>query len=227
MRTRRYLVVAMTVLATGLLAAPPAQAGGWAETLLDPPPARIEPDVTYTFGYWILQHGSYPFQGGDLGPTSLRATDEKGNVVDFPGTLSATEGHYSAEVVFPHAGRWTIGSQHGMIMPDALVATVTVPGAVEIAPSEMTRRAPHKWGAVRPSFPPSAPDADMGAPQGFVSEEPRALVDPRRVAPRARETAVPADQPGTALPVWLVAAGGVATLGFAVWLVRRYRRVSS
>ena len=63
MRTRRILVVALAVLATGLLAATPAQAGNWEETLLDPPPARIEPGVTYTFGYWILQHGSYPYQG--------------------------------------------------------------------------------------------------------------------------------------------------------------------
>jgi hypothetical protein len=217
----------MTVLATGLLAAPPAQAGGWAETLLDPPPERIEAGVTYTFGYWVLQHGSYPFQGGDLGPTALRATDENGKVVDFPGTPSATEGHFSAEVVFPHDGRWTIGAEHGMIMPDTLVATVTVPGGVKIAPSMMTERAAYDWGDVRPSFPPSAPDANMGAPQGFVSEEPQALVDPQRVEPRSQETAVPEDQPGTDLPGWLIAAGGVATLGFAVWLVRRYRRVNA
>ncbi|GAB1510238.1 hypothetical protein JCM33774_22800 [Actinophytocola sp. KF-1] len=218
--------MAVTVLATGLLAAPPAQAGAWEETLLDPPPARIEAGVTYTFGYWILQHGSYPFQGGDLGPTALRATDGKGGTVDFPGTPTATDGHYSAEVVFPHDGRWTIGSEHGMIMPDALVATVTVPGGVEIAPSMMTERAPWKWGDVRPSFPPSAPDADMGAPQGFVSEEPRALVDPPSVAPRSQATTVPADQPGAPLPVWLVAAAGLVTLGLAVLLVRRYRRVN-
>jgi hypothetical protein len=217
----------MTVLAAGLLAAPPAQAGAWEETLLDPPPARIEAHVTYTFGYWILQHGSYPFQGGDLGLTALRATDEKGNVVDFPGTPTATDGHYSAEVVFPHAGRWTIGSHHEVIMPDALVATVTVPGGVEIAPSMMTERAPYEWGDVRPSFPPTAPDADMGAPQGFVSEEPRALVDPQRVAPRSQETAAPAGEPGAALPGWLVAAAGIATLGLAAGLVRRYRRVNA
>ncbi len=215
------------MLATVLLAAPPAQAGAWEETLLDPPPARVEADVTYTFGYWILQHGSYPFQGGDLGPTALRATDEKGDVVDFPGTPGATAGHYSAEVVFPHEGRWTIGSHHEVIMPDALVATVTVPGEVEIAPSMMTERAPYEWGTVRPSFPPAGPDANMGAPQGFVSEEPKPLVDPQQVTPRGQETALPADEPGAALPVWLVVAGGIATLGLAGWLVRRYRRVNS
>lgn len=227
MRTRRFLVVTLTVLATGLLAAAPAQAGAWEETLLDPPPARIEAGVTYTLGYWILQHGSYPFQGGDLGPTALRATDEKGTVVDFPGTAGATDGHYSAEVVFPHDGRWTIGSQHDVIMPDALVATVTIPGAVEIAPSMMTERAAHDWGPVRPSFPPSAPDANMGAPQEAVPGAPKALVDPSQVAPRSQQTTVSADEPGAALPVWLFVAGGVVVVGLAGLLVRRYRRTAS
>jgi hypothetical protein len=226
MRTRRFLVVTLTVLATGLLAAAPAQAGAWEETLLDPPPARIEAGVTYTFGYWILQHGSYPFQGGDLGPTSLRATDENGEVVDFPGTPGATDGHYSAEVVFPHDGRWKIGSRHEVIMPDELVATVTVPGAVEIAPSMMTERAPYKWGDVRPSFPPSAPDANMGAPQEGPPESPRPLIDPGQVEPRSQETAVPADEPGAPLPVWLFVIGGVVVVGLAGWLVFRYRRVT-
>jgi hypothetical protein len=218
--------MATTVLATGLLAAAPAQAGAWEETLLDPPPARVEAGVTYTFGYWVLQHGSYPYQGGDLGPTALRATDEDGTVVDFAGTPGATDGHYSAEVVFPHDGCWTIGSQHGLIMPDALVATVTVPGGVEIAPSMMTERAEYDWGSVRPSFPPSAPDANMGAPQP-IPEEPRALVGQDRPTPRDQEAAAREDQPGAALPVWLLVLGGGVTLGLAGWLVRRYRRVNA
>ena len=227
MRTRRFLVVTLTVLATGLLAAAPAQAGAWEETLLDPPPARIEAGVTYTFGYWILQHGSYPYRGGGgLGPTALRATDEKGTVVDFPGTAGVTAGHYSAEVVFPHEGRWTLGSHHEVIMPDPLVATVTVPGGVEIAPSMMTARTPYGWGAVRPSFPPSAPDANMGAPQEGVPESPRPLIDPGQVEPRSQETTVAADEPGAPLPVWLFVLGGVVVVGLAGWLVFRYRRVT-
>jgi hypothetical protein len=217
MRTRRILVVALGVLATGLLATTPAAAGAWEETLLDPPPTRIEQGVTYTFGYWILQHGSYPYMGGDLGPTALRATDDNGEMVEFPGTKTPTDGHYSAEVVFPHNGTWTISSQHEVIMTDTNVATVTVPGGVAIAPSMMTERAPYKWGEIRPSFPPSAPDADMGAP----AQAP-APVETPDVAPRAHETA-PA---GTSLPVWLVVAGGIATVGFALLLTRRYRRAN-
>jgi hypothetical protein len=183
--------------------------------VLDPPPTRIEHGVTYTFGYWILQHGSYPYMGGDLGPTALRATDDKGDVVDFPGTKTATAGHYSAEVVFPHNGKWTISSRHEVLMTDTNVAAVTVPGGVDIAPSMMTERAPYEWGTVRPSFPPSAPDANMGAPA-------QAPAETRDVTPSAHRT----DPAGTALPVWLVVLGGAATVGFAFLLVRRYRRVN-
>jgi hypothetical protein len=213
MRTRRILVVALTVVAAGLFMTTPASAGNWEETLLDPPPARIEAGVTYTFGYWILQHGSYPYQGGDLGPTALRATDEQGRAVDFPGTESATDGHYSAEVVFPHDGTWTVSSQHEVIMTDANVAVVTVPGAVAITPSDMTERAAHAWGTVRPSFPPSASDA-RNAP-------PIAPDEATDVAPRAHTTT---DDP--ALSVWVVLAGGAATIGLALLLMRRFRRVN-
>ncbi len=222
MRMRRILVMAGTVLVTGLLAAAPAKAGAWEETLLDPPPSRVEAGVTYTFGYWILQHGSYPFHG-DLGPTALRATDEKGTVVDFPGMAAATDGHYSAEVVFPHDGVWTIGSRHEVIAPDTNVATVTVPGEVAIAPSMMTERAPYEWGPVRPSFPPSAPDAGMGAPVPAPGTDEPPLAGEQDVEPASHERAA-AEEPGAALPVWVAVVGGVATLGLAFLLVRRYRR---
>ena len=141
-------------------------------------------------------------------------------MVDFPGTKSRTAGHYSAEVVFPHDGTWTIASQHEVIMPDPnVVAVVTVPGSVAIAPSEMTERADHEWGTVRPSFPPSAADADMGAP-------PRLGGGRRMVAPRGHETAVDRRAGGPRCPLWLVVVGGAVTIGFAVLLARRYRRVN-
>ena len=199
------------MLAAGLFATTPASAGNWEETLLDPPPARIEAGVTYTFGYWILQHGSYPYRGGDLGPTALRATDAKGTIVDFPGVETRTAGHYSAEIVFPHDGEWTISSQHEVLMTDANVATVTVPGPVEISPSQMTERAPYEWGAVRPSFPPGS---------AALVEAP---VVEKDVATRGHETAAP--EPA-GLPVWLVVGLGAVTIGFAFLLTRRYRRVN-
>ncbi len=218
---KRILVMLLTVMAAGLLAAPPAaaRAGGWAETVLDAPPARIEAGVTYTFGYWVLQHGSYPMQDGADQPTGLRATDENGDEALFPGTKSATDGHYSAEVVFPHDGTWTIGTTLEQLMPDEDVATVTVPGGVRISPSNVDQRAPYEWGAVRPSFPPAAADASVDAPQGFLTTTPQP-----EVAPRSNTVA---DEPGSELPLWVVFLAGAATLGLAGWLVLRHRRTNS
>jgi hypothetical protein len=210
---RRILVVLVIVLTSGLLLTSPAQAGNWEETLLDPPPSRIEPGVTYTLGYWILQHGSYPYMEGDLGPTALVATDADGDQVEFAGMATKTDGHYSAEAVFPHAGTWTISSKHDVLMPDSLVATVTVPGSVRIAPSEMTERAAHQWGAIRPSFPPTAPDASMAGPG-----RPEPTTTPPAVEPRSAATV---EEPAAALPWSLLVLGGMATVGLAFWLRRR------
>jgi hypothetical protein len=214
---KRILVVLALVVAGGLFATSTAQAGNWEETLLDPVPARVEPGVTYTLGYWILQHGSYPFMGGDLGPTALVATEKDGDTVEFAGTPSRTDGHYFAEAVFPHAGTWTIASKHEILMTDPLVATVTVPGAVEIAPSEMTSRAPYEWGTVHPSFPPAAADAAIVGP----GTAPDPVTTQPRVAAKSQATV---DKPAKALPWTLVTLGGLATIGFAVWLGRRFAR---
>lgn len=217
---RRILVVLVIVLTGGLFVTSTAQAGNWEETLLDPPPARVEPGVTYTFGYWVLQHGSYPYLSGDLGPTALVATESGGDSVEFAGLKTKTAGHYSAEVVFPHEGTWTIASKHEVLMPDALVATVTVPGAVEIAPSEMKERAPHKWGTIRPSFPPAAADAAAMGPG--APPTPRTTTQPA-VAPKSQASM---EKPAKTLPWTLVVLGGLATIGFAVWLGRRFARAN-
>ena len=221
---KRILVVLVTVLTSGLLMTSTAQAGNWAETLLDPTPSRIEPGVTYTFGYWVLQHGSYPYLNGDLGPTALTATDEKGDVVEFAGTQSRTAGHYSAEVVFPHKGTWTVAGKHGVLMADGLVATVTVPGAVKIAPSDVLGRAPHEWGEVRPSFPPAAPDAELIGPAGTAEPPADPTTTQPAVAPRSQAIA---DEPGTTPPWSLLALAVVATLGLAIFLGRRHVRANA
>jgi hypothetical protein len=183
----------------------------------------VEAGVTYTFGYWVLQHGSYPMQSGADDPTGLRATDESGAEALFPGTKSATEGHYSAEVVFPHDGTWTIGTTLTQLMPDELVATVTVPGRVEIAPSDVRQRAPYEWGPVRPTFPPTADGASIAAPEGFLSTTPRPEATTTQPAVAPRSNAV-ADEPGGELPLWVVLVAGAATLGLAGWLMLRHRR---
>jgi hypothetical protein len=231
MRTRRILVVAAMVLATGMLTTSTAQAGGWAETVLDPTPAKIESTVTYTFGFWVLQHGSYPIKSGDLGQVALTAVDDEGNTVSFPATGSVTEGHYFAEVVFPHDSVWQVGASHELLMADSDVATVTVPGAVRVSASDVQSRAPHDWGTVRPSFPPTASDAQAAAPMEYAPpEEPRGLIEPlvpmdeSTEESTAADTSAAAEEPGGGLPIELVVAGGLAVLALAAGLGRRYAR---
>ncbi|OLF14924.1 hypothetical protein BU204_24620 [Actinophytocola xanthii] len=219
------LTAVATALLPCLLLSPAAEAGGWAETVLDPTPARVQARVTYTLGFWVLQHGSYPYQG-DLGPVVLTARTE-GEFLEFPATRAATPGHYSAEVVFPRDGVWLFGTRHGELAFDEDVAIVTVPGAFEISPSELATRAEHAWGAVRPSFPPSRPGAQVAAPSGEPVETVGALVEPRREEPaeQTAEQAAEREDPA-ALPVALVVGAGLATLALAGWLVRRHRRAN-
>jgi hypothetical protein len=222
MRTRRFLLAAAAALVPCLLTTPSALAGGWAETVLDPPPARIEANVTYTLGFWVLQHGSYPYRG-DLGEVVLTARTD-GEALDFPATAAATPGHYSAEVVLPRDGVWHLGARHGALAFDEDVAMVTVPGGVEISPSEMASRADHEWGVVRPSFPPSAPGAQVAAPGAYPVDGVDAPAQPRR-AERSEPVAA-ADEEPPSLPVPLVVGAGLATLALAGWLGRRHLRAN-
>lgn len=125
MRLLRITAVAMLAAAATLTVGSPAQAGGWATTLLDPLPGRLEPGQAYTVGYWVLQHGSHPYEG-DLGKTALRLTDEAGATTAYAGVPLAEAGHYATAVVFSHAGAWKLSSAQG-IFADYEIGQVTAP----------------------------------------------------------------------------------------------------
>jgi hypothetical protein len=95
-------------------------------TALDPLPEPIRAGRTYTVGYWVLQHGSHPYDG-DLGETGLKLVDEQGRVVTFQGVALREPAHYAAALAIPHAGSWRLYGQQG-IFADYQVGTLTVPG---------------------------------------------------------------------------------------------------
>ena len=188
---RRLRVVLLLVLvAVGLAPAIPAYAGGWAVTLLDPLPDRLEADRAYTVGYWDLQHGSHPFDG-KLGKTGLRlvGTDQE---LEFIGQPLPEAAHYAVSFAVP-AGTWRVYALQGWF-EQFEVGTLTVPGGLELRPSEMavtvgghsdSGEAPH-WGAVHP--PAGIGDGHSG---GVRSGEVRSVREqPAAVAP----------QPAAALP---------------------------
>ena len=97
---RRLRVVLLLVLvAVGLAPAMPAHAGGWAVTLLDPLPDRFEAGRAYTVGYWVLQHGSHPFEG-ELGKTGLRLVGPGGER-EFIGQPLPEAAHYAVSFAVP------------------------------------------------------------------------------------------------------------------------------
>jgi hypothetical protein len=204
----RILMVFVVLVGSLLLAPPAAHAGNWAETVLDPMPDRVTAGTTYTVGYWVLQHGSYPYRGpGELGPTALVFTDGQGGTQTFGGTRFGAAGHYVAEVVLPHDGLWLISATQGRFEPDD-VGSVTVPGPVESLPIQSLDRTAYAWGTARPVFPPNA-----GNVVEYVPPTPR---------PAAAHQAAVADAPS--LSPWVVLGAGAATLLLAAFLVRHHVR---
>ncbi len=151
MRLIRIAAVLLLAALGTLVTASPAQAGGWATTLLDPLPDRLEPGRTYTIGYWVLQHGSHPYEG-DLGTTGLRMTDDAGTSIMYTGTRLPEAAHYAAAVVFGHAGTWRLTGVQG-IFADYEIGDATVPGGLRInqIPAPMVWNGDADfWGEIRP-----------------------------------------------------------------------------
>jgi hypothetical protein len=205
-----------SVMIGTVLTAAPAQAGNWAVTYLDPLPPRIEKGRTYTIGYWVLQHGTHPFEG-DLGRTALLLTDGKGATMRFPGVALREPGHYATAWSIPRAGTWTIEGVQG-IFENYKVGTLTVPGGLALAPpptgGPLGDRTDY-WDAIRPPIqvPTRAAPAVRPAPLS-----PTAAANATRQQPGSD---------GAPLPAALVLAGAAALLllfgGFAIQR-RRTRR---
>ncbi|HET6293682.1 MAG TPA: hypothetical protein VFG33_09910 [Kribbella sp.] len=152
MRFRTLAGVAVLLIIGTLCVGSPAQAGGWATTLLDPLPNKLEVGRAYTVGFWVLQHGSHPYDG-ELGKKGLRLVDAAGRTTEYPGTALPEAAHYAAAVVFPSAGSWRLYGIQG-IFADYEIGTANAPGGLTVLPTPppMIMDDGHgaHWGAVRP-----------------------------------------------------------------------------
>ncbi|MBG0832808.1 hypothetical protein HS041_34475 [Planomonospora sp. ID67723] len=185
---RRILLI--LAIAVSLLAlAAPARAGGWAVTFMDPAPAAMRPDTTYTLGFWMLQHGTHPYEGDDLGEVALEFGDGE-KTVRFPGVELKEAAHYAAAISLP-AGTWKVKAIQGWFAPYE-VGTLTVPGDLQIAPlppelkkaiESMTDR-PNHWGEIRPPGFPSGtlPVTPSSAPTATATPAAGALGETTTVA---------------------------------------------
>jgi hypothetical protein len=216
MRAFRILLAMTALLAAIMLPAASARAGGWAVTALDPLPQRLQAGRTYTVGYWVLQHGSHPYEG-DLGKTGLKLVDNGGRVVTFQGTALREPAHFAAAIAIPHPGTWKLYGQQG-IFDEYQVGTLTIPGGLAVSrpPTPMTMHSDTHWGAIRP------PDVAAMAKDDTLSAS--AAASDAAVAPaqepagqRPAQTRQGDRLPATAVVVGIVlvlaAIGGALLLG--------------
>ncbi|GAB1822309.1 hypothetical protein [Herbidospora sp. RD11066] len=219
--TRRILA-ALAVVAAVLLPVAPANAGAWAVTELDTFPTTVKPGVTYTIGYWVLQHGTHPFEGPEADMrTGLRLTDGT-KVLDFPGTALPERAHYAATMQVPE-GTWKLEAMQGIFQPYNL-GLLTVPGGLKAAPpawegqQQTGGTATDYWGDVKPPGFPWDAKTVVKAGATDVAPAPQPSPTPAAVVPVA-----PAASEEEGLP-WGYAAGGLVVGAAAVFLVSRLRR---
>ncbi|WP_157246229.1 hypothetical protein [Nonomuraea typhae] len=226
MKRLLFVLSATLVLAVGRLAAP-AGAGGWAATYLDPLPAQFRPGVTYTVGFWVLQHGTHPFEG-DLGTTGLRLSGPAGKALTFDGTALPEPGHYVTSIVVPE-GTWKVEGVQGFFKEHD-VGTLTVPGALKVNPPPKDLRGDGKdyWGAIRPpGFPPgkggpvqdpATAAAQAGGAAATESAAPGAAGSAGGAGPASWAG------PGAGLPAYTLLPAGLGGAVLALLVVRLARR---
>ncbi|GIF70802.1 hypothetical protein [Asanoa siamensis] len=218
---RHILAAALLAVTVGALAAPgPAQAGGWAATVLEPMPAKLTAGQTYTVGMWVLQHGFHPHQG-KLDEVALRLTDRSGKETKFAAVPLAEPAHYAVSVVLPHDGPFTVTGIQGWF-PAYEVGTISANRGLEQLPTVVALTKEHLaeyWpGAVKPPLLPVDERRDPFA----------AVVAPPADAPVAEqivEAQPVASRSSTGVTPWLAGVAAVVLVGSL--LVGRRRLVAA
>lgn len=91
-------------VATGLVAAAPAAAGGFATAGLAPPPGDVRAGDTWVARVTILQHGRTPLTGVE--PSVTITNTDSGERRSFRALPTDEPGVYEASVYVPTAGDW-------------------------------------------------------------------------------------------------------------------------
>ncbi|MEV0380796.1 hypothetical protein [Nonomuraea sp. NPDC050643] len=209
----RMILIALAAVATLVTGGVPASAaGGWAVTYLDAHTSRFEAGTSYTVGFWVLQHGTHPFEGS-LGAVGLRLTRDDGESALFDGTALPEAGHYVTSVVVPK-GVWKVEGVQGLFRPYE-VGTLTVPGGLKVNPvppdlvAAISEGVKDYWGDVRP------PGFPRGEP-ATVAAAPPATSAPVTAFPAAGQAAVAAGRDDGGVPAYTLV---FAALGGALLAV--------
>ncbi|GAA4577485.1 hypothetical protein GCM10023193_81070 [Planotetraspora kaengkrachanensis] len=223
--------MALGAVAMAIAAALPAhaetRAGGWATTELDPPPDKLVAGKAYTIGYWVLQHGTHPFDipGEELGDTGLRLISTSGGTtLNFTGTPLPEPAHYAVTIKIPD-GQWRLQGIQGIFMPYD-IGTMDIPGGLSLTPPQIGRGAGLEvvdyWGSIKPpgfpwdsevtsSQPPAPPATAAPAPApGGLSQPATAPAAP--ASPKAATAGADEASPYLPVAVTAVLAVGVTLL---------------
>jgi hypothetical protein len=232
MRLIRAAAALLTVLGAGMagaiLGAGPAHAGNWATTVLDPVPDRFEPGRSYTIGFWVLQHGSHPYEG-TLDPVALQLVTPGGATTTFKAIALPEPAHYVTTIYLPTAGDYTMVGLQGIFQPFR-VGTLAAPGALAALPVPTPMGLPAEklpWKEIRPPTMPVDPDRnpfDQSATNAPAAKTTAAApADVTGAPPATERTASESRRPTTTV---LIALAGLAAV-FGVLLYRRRRPSSS
>jgi hypothetical protein len=190
----------------------------------------MRPNTTYTLGFWLLQHGTHPYEGPDLGEVGLKFTNGKKSIL-FPGVQLKEPAHYAAAISLP-SGTWQVEGVQGWFAPYR-IGTLAVPGNLRLAPvpedlkRAIAAQAPQQssWGDIRPpGFSPG-----NAVPESVPS--PSATSEPAALAPSAHAATVLDDATTVAVvetdswwrpPYTLVAILGLAALAVLAYRLRRH-----
>jgi hypothetical protein len=157
MRKVRFLgFVVLAVALSLVVGSPPAGAGGWVVTSLDPLP---QPDVgrPAEVGFTLLGHGVTPVrataeEADELGfAVIVRSAD--GQVSEFPVTPDGTPGHFVSKVTFPAAGAYTWAVRtygNPMELGEVVVEASKGPALAASAPAAATEVGPSAGGDEQP-----------------------------------------------------------------------------
>jgi hypothetical protein len=128
----RFLTATLTALATTLLLAGTALAGGWANAIIDePPPDPQNAGEPVTIGFTLLQHNVTPVDFGSPSVTFRNSsTGEEATVV---AQQEGAVGHFVATFTFPSDGTWRYQVTHpdleiGMQGYSPITVGATAPG---------------------------------------------------------------------------------------------------
>lgn len=107
----KKLLLVLTVSVAALAFAGVAQAGCWSTVGISPlPPAGLQAGQPWVVTIRVLQHGRTPMP--DAKP-EVRIRNADGKLFVFKARKTAKVGSYRARVVFPAAGRYSLGVYDG------------------------------------------------------------------------------------------------------------------